>query len=229
MFFDRYAAGAQLAQKLRPYTTKNTILYALPKGGVPVGYEVARELNLPLDLLIVQKIVHPISQNYGICAVAEGGELVRDECGLCGLSEEWLNYELKAKLIEADRRRDFYKQGAPSVSAEDKVAIIIDDGIETGITMKAAVMSIQNQWPDKIIVASPVAAHDVARELRGVADKVIVSLDDQQFKGKVSSYYVDYHEVTDLDVVALLADANRRFIQSYEQQPHQLKSLLRVS
>lgn len=228
MFFDRYAAGAQLAQKLRPYTTKNTIVYALPKGGVPIGFEVARELNLPLDLVIVQKISHPISHHYGICAVAEGGEQVRDECGLYGLSEEWLRYEIKQKLNEADRRRELYKGGLPSVSAEDKVAIVVDDGIETGITMRAAVMSIQNQWPEKIIIASPVAAHDVVCELRSVADNVIVGLDDHQFKGKTSSYYVDYNPVTDMDVVALLADANRGFLESYEQQPHKLKSFLRA-
>src|SRR3990167_6375570 len=94
MFFDRRAAGARLAQKLNQYRGENAVLFALPKGGVPVGFEVAKALRLPLDILIVQKICHPMSQDYGICAIAETGETVCYESGLCGLDGSWLNYEM---------------------------------------------------------------------------------------------------------------------------------------
>ncbi len=214
MFFDRYAAGAVLAQKLRQYQNRDVVLYALPSGGVPVGYEISRALNLPLNVVIVQKICHPISREYGICAVSEDGQSVKDECGLCGLEESWLNYEISEKLAEAQRRRGIYKRGEPFVSAENKIAIIIDDGVTTGITLKAAIMTIQDQWPEQIVIATPVAPHEVVQDLRLLVDAVIVGQDDTEYLGTVNSYYVDNSEVTDEDVTALLTDANRRFISS---------------
>jgi putative phosphoribosyl transferase len=217
MFFDRYAAGTTLAQKLRQYKNRDVVIYALPTGGVPVGYEVSRALNLPLDILIVQKIGHPISREYGICAVSEDGQSVKDECGLCGLDESWLNFEIAEKIVEAERRRYVYKRDEPSVSAENKIAIIIDDGITTGLTIRAAIQTVQDQWPEQIIVATPAAPHEVVRDLRQLVDGVIIGFDDREYRGTVNSYYVDNSEVTDEDVTALLADANRRFINNLRE------------
>ena len=214
MFFDRHEAGASLAKKLRQYRNRNVVLYALPKGGVPVGYEIAKALNVPLDLLIVQKIGHPISRDYGICAVTEDGDRIEDECGLCGLSDEWLNTEISRKLQEAARQRFIYKNNQPAVSAEDKIAIIVDDGMATGITIRAAVQAIAKEWPEQIVVATPVGPHDVIKELKSSVDAVIVELDDREFLGTVDSYYENYAEVTDLQVVSLLAAANQRFINN---------------
>lgn len=204
MFFDRHAAGVKLAQQLREYKNQNVVLYALPKGGVPVAYEVAKALQLPLDIIIVQKICHPISREYGICAIAETGETVCYETGLCGLDGSWLNYEMYMKQQEAKRQRALYKFNQPSKSAENKIAVIIDDGIATGISMKAAIQAIEGEWPEKIIVASPVAPHETTRELSALVDQVVILNDDREYRGDTSSYYVDYNEVSDAEVITLL-------------------------
>ncbi|OGG65512.1 hypothetical protein A3I99_04640 [Candidatus Kaiserbacteria bacterium RIFCSPLOWO2_02_FULL_45_11b] len=219
MFFDRRAAGARLAQKLNQYRGENAVLFALPKGGVPVGFEVAKALGLPLDILIVQKICHPMSQDYGICAIAETGETVCYESGLCGLDGSWLNYEMYLKQVEAQRRREVYKKNEPSLSAENKIAIIVDDGIATGITMKAAIQALQEQWPDKIVVASPVAPHDIARELTALVDSVVVVNDDREYRGTTASYYMDYSEISDQEVVSLLSESSHRFVRQVYNLP----------
>ena len=210
MFFDRHSAGISLAQKLKEYKNRNVVVYALTKGGVPVGYEVARFLGVPLDMVIVQKIGHPVSPEYGICAVAEGGELVKDDCGLCGLDESWVNYEIALKKEEIKRQRYMYKRNVPSISAEEKIAILVDDGLSTGITMKAAVHAISSDWPAEIVVAVPVGPHDVIEDLRSMVDRVVVENEDRTFQGALRGYYFDYTSVTDQDVVALLKQAEQR-------------------
>lgn len=212
MFFDRHEAGKSLAMKLRQYKNRNVVLYALPKGGVPVAYEVAKALDLPLDIVIANKINHPVSDEYGICAVNEYGWQVKDECGLCGLDTEWFEYKVQQELLEAGRQRLVYKHGQESLSAENKIAIIVDDGIATGLTVKAAVQTIADQWPEEIIIATPVAPRNVVSDLKTVADTVIVDLADPQYRGKVSFYYHDFKEVSDNEVVRLLTLANQRAI-----------------
>jgi predicted phosphoribosyltransferase len=210
MFFDRHAAGARLAKELGEYRGTDAVVYALPKGGVPVGYEVAKALGLPLDIVIVQKICHPVSQDYGICAIAETGETVCYDSGLCGLDSSWLNYEMYLKQQEAKRQREVYRRNLPSLSAENKIAIIIDDGIATGITMKAAIQSILNQWPDKLIIAAPVAAHDVARELTTLADQVVTVNSDREYRGTTGAYYMDYPKISDHEIISLLSEETQR-------------------
>jgi putative phosphoribosyl transferase len=206
MFFDRHAAGIKLAQQLSEYKNQDVVLYALPKGGVPVAYEVAKALHLPLDIVIVQKICHPISREYGICAIAETGETVCYESGLCGLDGSWLNFQMYMKQQEAKRQRALYKLNQPSKSAENKIAIIIDDGISTGISIKAAIQAILSEWPEKIIVAAPVAPHETVRELADLVDQVVVLNDDREYRGDTSSYYVDFMPVTDAEVIAQLEE-----------------------
>jgi len=212
MFFDRHSAGISLAQKLREFKNKNVVVYALPKGGVPVGYEVAKSLNAPLDIVIVQKIGHPVSPDFGICAVSENGELVKDDCGLCGLEDSWLNYEVYQKLIEAKRRRQLYKNNQASISPEGKIAILVDDGIATGISYKAAINVIAESWPAEIVLATPVAPHYVIEDLKGMVDRMVVEQNERNFKGTIQSYYLDYGEVPDIEIKKLLADANHRQI-----------------
>jgi putative phosphoribosyl transferase len=228
MFFDRHAAGAQLAQKLQKFTNQNAIVYALPRGGVPVGYQVARKLNLPLDVVLVQKIGHPMKPDYGICSVTEKGDRVCDECGLCGLDEHWLNYEIYLQQVEAARRRQLYTGGHPSISAEDKLAILVDDGMATGISMKAAIKSIQAEWPEKIIVATPVAPHEVVLELHELVDDVIVVYHDRQFRGTVAAYYNDFTPVTDHEVAAFLALAREQQLQPVGNRTTAVRTLLPV-
>jgi putative phosphoribosyl transferase len=214
MFFDRYMAGKILAKKLTRFKQQNTVIYTLPKGGVPVGYEVAQALGLPLDYMTVQKIGHPTNREIGICAVSESGNIICDDCGTCGLDRDWLFNEILLKEKEAERRRDIYSHGKPSVSAENKVVIIVDDGVSTGITMKSAIESIQDQWPEKIIVATPVIAHEVLQQLRRLADEVVTIVDDRQYLGTIDAYYSDFGEVSDNEVRRLLAKAQRNFVSN---------------
>lgn len=219
MFFDRHMAGKILAKKLTRFMHQDSIIYALPKGGVPVGYEVSEALGLPLDFLTVQKIGHPTNREYGICSVSEFGNIICDESGICGLDRNWLSSEILAKEEEAVRRRRLYKRGEPSVSAENKIAIIVDDGITTGITMRAAVEAIQDQWPEKIIIATPVMPHELMQEFRMLADMVVTVIDDREFLGMVDAYYTDYTDVSDQEVVSLLAKANRNFVTNLAKAP----------
>ncbi len=217
MFFDRHMAGELLAKKLTRFKYRDVVLYALPKGGVPVGYEVSKALGLPLDFLTVQKIGHPLYPEYGICSVSETGNLICDESGICGLDRNWLSNEIRFKEEEAYRRRALYKRGEPSASPENKIAIIIDDGIATGITMKAAVQAIQDKWPEQIIIATPVMPHALISEFRKLSDAVVTLIDDREYLGTVGAYYSYFAEVTDYEVTSLLAKANHHFVQSLPQ------------
>jgi putative phosphoribosyl transferase len=212
MFFDRHMAGKVLAKKLARYKHQDGIIYALPKGGVPVGYEVSKALGLPLDFMTVQKIGHPTNREYGICSVSEAGNIVCDECGTYGIDRDWLSNEISIKGVEAVRRRYVYKRGEASVSAENKIAIIVDDGVATGLTMKAAVEAMQEQWPEKIIIAAPVIPHELMAEFRAMADMVVTVVADRQYLGTVDAYYSDFSAVTDQEVVSLLASANHDFV-----------------
>ncbi len=223
MFFDRHMAGELLAKKLARFKHQDAVLYALPKGGVPVGYSVSEALGLPLDFLSVQKIGHPTNSEFGICAVSEMGNIICDECGMYGLDKQWLLDEIRQRETESQRRRTLYKRGEPSVSAENKIAIIIDDGIATGVTMKAAVQAIQDQWPEKIIIATPVMPHELMTEFRAISDAVITVISDREYLGTVDAYYADFAEVSDHEVVSLLARANRNFVTSLPQMTRSVR------
>lgn len=206
-FFDRQAAGISLAKKLRRYRNQDAVVFALPKGGVPVAYEVAKALQASLDVVLVQRITHPVSRDYAIAAVCENGDVLIDECGACGLATDWLNNALRLGVEEARRQRYLYTAGQPSRSAEDKIAILVDDGVSSSIAMKAAIQTIQDQWPGKLVVATPVAPRYATDELRHSADEAVVVQEDVDFLGAVSSYYVDYREVSDYDVKRYLESA----------------------
>lgn len=226
MFFDRHMAGKILAKKLARFKQTNSIIYALPKGGVPVGYEVSLALGLPLDFMTVQKIGHPTNREYGICSVSEAGNIICDECGTYGIERSWLASEILSKGEEAVRRRRMYRRGEASVSAENKIAIIVDDGVATGLTMKAAIEAMQDQWPEEIIIATPVMPHELLHEFRAIADMVVTVVADRQYLGTVDAYYSDFTDVTDQEVVSLLAKANRNFVTNLDkniQAPSYLK------
>ena len=210
MFFDRYDAGKQLAQKLISYKSSDTVVYALPRGGVLVGYEIAKSLKAPLDVVINRKIGHPLNKECAICAITEEGEMVYDELGLCGIDDDWINIEATAQQKEARRRRFVYKDNQPSISAEGKTAILVDDGIATGLTMKAAIKTIEKQKPTKIIVAVPVAPHEVINKLNKIVDETVVLLEEKSFQGAVGAYYRYFPEVFDKEVQVCLKKANKR-------------------
>src|SRR3954463_14590295 len=152
-FRDRQKAGQQLAEALDKYKDEPTVIYALPRGGVVLGVEITQRLGAGLDLAIPRKIGHPRNPEYAVCAVTEDGFLVCNEDELARLSPDWFEVERQRQQTEATRRREVYLAGRPPVSAKGKTAIIVDDGIATGLTMQAAIQEVKSRGADKIVVA----------------------------------------------------------------------------
>ncbi len=197
-------AGRELAQKLKIYRDSHAVVYALPRGGVVVGAEVARELGVPLDLVIARKIGHPSHAEYAIAAVTETGQPVVNEFELLQVSEEWFDRELDRQRTEAKRRREKYFGDLPHTKATHRTAIIIDDGIATGLTLKAAIVRIKDENPAKIVVAVPVTPDDTAAELEKLVDEFVCLHREQGFFGAVGSYYRYFDQTADDEVVNLL-------------------------
>lgn len=201
-FADRHDAGVRLAKALARYDGEDAVIYALPRGGAVLGAEVAAQLELPLELVIPRKIGHPENPEYAVCAVTEEGELVCNEEESTKLDPKWLEAAAKREVAEAKRRRATY-DGA-RIPATGKVAIIVDDGIATGLTMRAAIRSLRRELPSEIIAAAPIAPHDVVEYLRGEADDVIVLDDSEPFQGAIGAYYRSFPQVTDDEVIHIM-------------------------
>jgi putative phosphoribosyl transferase len=205
-FRNRFDAGRQLAARLGKYKNRNAVIYALPRGGVPVAKEVALALNCPLDLIIVRKIGHPDNLEYALGAVAEDGFLVVDEAELAGINQHWFEAEKQRQIQEAKRRREFYLQDRKPVNAAGKIAILVDDGIATGSTMSVAVKKMRRENPEKIVVAVPVAPSDTARIFAREVDEFVSVIIPDVFWGAIGYYYDDFSQVSDAEVVALLKE-----------------------
>lgn len=203
IFDDRVDAGRKLAEALIFYRGQDVVVYALPRGGVVLGVEVAHALDAPLDLLIVRKVGHPYSPEYAIAAVAEDGHIVSNPSELQSIDKEWFNARVRLERAEARRRRELYTSGRTPIPATDKIAIIVDDGLATGLTMFAAVQEVRHANPRKVIVAVPVAPPDTVEELKQLADEVI-ALHQPSDLGAIGRFYLDFRQVTDDQVVALL-------------------------
>jgi len=207
MFFDRYQAGEQLASRLEHYRGSHTVIYAIPRGGVLVALPIAQALHAPMDIVITRKIGHPYNPEFAVSAITEHGDLVRNDMGDCGLDESWLEAQRFTQQTEAHRRRNAYKGNAASLCATDKVAILVDDGIATGLSIKAAITTIKKQRPSKLVLAVPVGPHETITELAQLVDEVVVLKDESRFHGAVGAYYTSFPEVSDADVVEALRQA----------------------
>lgn len=207
MFRDRLDAGQQLAKALKKFEGMDCIVYALPRGGVVVGAEVARELDAPLELAIARKIGHPSWPEYAIGAVTESGEPIWNEAERRTLSQSQQKKALSQEREEAKRRRLKYAGERKSVSAKGKTAIIVDDGIATGLTMIAACKELRAQQPKKIVVAVPVAPNDSVHELEEYADDTVVlnQVPSGAF-GAVGSFYESFAQTEDSEVHEIMAE-----------------------
>jgi predicted phosphoribosyltransferase len=205
-FIDRADAGTQLATALEEYKDQHPLVYALPRGGVVLGAIIAERLQAPLSLIIPRKIGAPTHPEYAVAAVTEDGTLVANPVEMAGLSEDWLQAEVQRQQQEAARRRQVYLKGQPSPSAEGKTAIIVDDGVATGLTMAAAIKEIAKQNPAELIVAVPVIPHDVAVALKNEADELVALIAPQYFAGAVGAYYDQFDQVEDSEVIKLLRE-----------------------
>lgn len=204
MFKDRIDAGQKLAVALKEYHGKDAVIFALTRGGVPVGKEVAKALNLPFEPLIIRKIGHPGNKEYAVGAISSGGQIAINELEIASIDKKWFQDEARKQKQEADRRVKIFLESRKQISIVNKIAIIIDDGIATGLTMQAAIKEIESQKPNKIIVASPIAPSDTINEIRKRVDDCVVLLIPEYFAGAVGAYYEDFHEVTDDDVIKIL-------------------------
>jgi predicted phosphoribosyltransferase len=203
-FRNRREAGQKLAQALGRYRGRDGIVYPLPRGGIVLGVEIARALGMPLDLVIPRKIGHPYNPEYAICAVTEAGAPICNEREVAQVDPGWFRRHVEAERREARRRRELYLAGRAPLPAEGKIAIVVDDGIATGLTMRAAIQDVRSRRPARLIVAVPVAPKDTAERLAREVDEV-AALDVSDFYlGAVGAYYDDFPQLTDEEVMQLL-------------------------
>jgi putative phosphoribosyl transferase len=214
-FKDRTDAGKKLAQALNKFSGRQGVVYALPRGGVVLGVEIAQALRMPLDLIIPRKIGHPVSPEYAIGAVVENGEKVCNEMEVARIDPEWFRREVERERQEARRRRELYLGGMKPAPVEGKTAIIVDDGIATGLTMEVAIRDVKRRRPAHIVVAVPMAPRETVDKLMREVTEVVVLDDSPYYLGAVGAYYDHFLQVTDDEVIALM-----RSVMAKEQASH---------
>ncbi len=208
-FLDRAQAGRRLAAGVKKLRPALPVVYALPRGGVPVAIEVAEALDAPLDLLLVRKIGVSGQEELAAAAIVDGEALdviLNEEImRAVGLTQVDIDAAAKRQLQEIERRRALYLPGRAPVPAEGRTAILVDDGVATGASMRAAIAAVRRRRPRRIMVAVPVAAEETVRDLRGAVDD-IVCLAAPARLGAVGNFYRDFHQIDDREVIALLRD-----------------------
>jgi putative phosphoribosyl transferase len=203
---NRTEAGKILTEQLKEYANRaDVIVLALPRGGVPVAYEIAQTLAVPLDVFIVRKLGMPGQEELAIGALAMDGSTVfnDDLLRLMPFPPEIIDEIIASEKIELARRISLYRGNQPLPHLENKIIILVDDGIATGATMRAAITVLQKQSLKKLIVAVPVAALDTAKEIAAMVDQFICPLTPELFYS-VGSWYSDFPQTTDTEVIALL-------------------------
>lgn len=206
MFNDRSDGGSQLALRLKKYKDqKGVLVLALPRGGVVTGYEIARYLNAPLDVVIVRKIGFPGQPELGIGAVPETGTVVLNEfiISTYGVQKDYIEREISRQKEEISRRVKLYRKGKGLPDLEGKTIILVDDGVATGATMKAAITTMREEKLSKLIVALPVAPPSVADEIQQMVDEFICIETPFDFMA-VGAHYRDFTQVSDEEVIELL-------------------------
>ena len=210
-FADRREAGIELASKLRHVANRSdVVVLALPRGGVPVAYEVAEALNAPLDIFLVRKLGLPEYPELAMGAIASGGvrvlnpEVVR----FYGVSSSAIESVARDEGRELERREREYRRGRPMADLKDKTVILVDDGLATGSTMRAAVEAVRQHKPARVIVAVPVGAPSTCAEFADITDETVCARTPQQFSA-VGMWYRDFSQTTDEEVRALLQAHDR--------------------
>lgn len=208
LFRDRVDAGQRLALRLRGFRDSAPVVLGLPRGGVPVAYEVARELGAPLDVCVVRKVGAPMQPEYGIGAVAEEGALYVDREGMrmVGLSEAEFNALAAEKRAEVEDRVRRFRHGAPPVEVRGRTVIVVDDGVATGGTARAALQTLRARGAGRIVLAVPVGAASTMVDLASIADEVVCLSPEEDFYA-VGLWYEDFSPTTDDEVVEILAKA----------------------
>lgn len=209
LFQDRTAAGKALARKLAAYANrKDTLVLGLPRGGVPVAFEVAKALNAPLDVFLVRKLGVPGQEELAMGALASGGVRVLNEdiVRSLRLSDAVIDNVIAKEQREIERREQLYRQNRPLPVVSDRIVILVDDGLATGATMRAAVRAIEQQQPSQIVVAVPVSSPEAYRELSTQVDEIICVEIPQPFNS-VGLWYDNFPQTPDEEVCDLLQQA----------------------
>jgi len=207
VFDDRVDAGRKLAARLLKYKDQNPVVLGVPRGGIPVAFEVARALNAPLDVIIVRKLGAPGQSELGIGAVVDGDHpetiLNREVVSALRVSRDYLEREIHNQLKEIHRRNQVYRGARARIKLKDRTVIVVDDGIATGGSIRAALRGVRQQAPKKVILAVPVGPADTIESLRDDVDEVVCLCTPPMFFG-VGEFYRDFHQLTDAEVIRLL-------------------------
>lgn len=213
-FRNRRDAGKKLAQKLSAYAEHPDVtVLALPRGGVPVAYEVALALNAPLDIFIVRKLGLPGREELAIGAIASGGVRVlnKDIIRMLSIPDEVISFVARHEAQELERREKLYRGERAAPETRDRTVILIDDGLATGASMRAAVVGLRAQHPARIVVAVPAAASETCDAFRDEVDEIICAVTPEPFYG-VGHWYEDFSQITDEEVKNLLQEANHQLL-----------------
>lgn len=204
-FSDRKDAGKQLASALTDFSFKEGMVLAIPRGGVVVGYEIASALNFKLDVIVPRKIGAPDNPELAIGAVTEDGTMILDDSLIMylGVSNDYIYQESERQKQEIRRRQNFYRQGVSEPEIKDKNVIVVDDGIATGYTMKAALASVRNRGAATLTVAIPVGPPSTIKELEGQADNIVCLYTPEYFQA-IGQFYSDFSQTADEEVIELL-------------------------
>ena len=204
-FSDRVDAGKRLASALTDFKGKNALVLAIPRGGVVVAYEIAKALNLPLDVIIPRKIGAPDNSELAIGAMTKDGTIIVDKglVAYLGVTESYIEEESDRQKHEIERRLKIYRPSEPYPNLKGKDVIIVDDGIATGSTMKAALASVKNRGAKTVTVAIPVGPPDTIRELEKQADRVLCLYTPEYFAA-IGQFYRDFEQTSDKEVTELL-------------------------
>jgi len=204
-FSDRVDAGKRLASALKEFAGKDAVVLAIPRGGVVVGFEIAKALNLPLDVIIPRKVGAPDNPELAIGAMTEDGTIILDKqlVSYLGVSESYIKTESEEQKHEIERRLKMYRKDEPYPDLKGKDVIVVDDGIATGSTMKAALASVKNRGAKTVTVAVPVGPPSTIAELKNLADRVVCPYTPEYFSA-IGQFYMDFCQTSDEEVIELL-------------------------
>ena len=209
IFKDQISAGELLAKELEKYKNKKAIVLAVPRGGVASGFGLAKKLNLPLEVIVTRKIGAPDNPELAIGSIGETKGslwLNKELITQLGVSDEYLQSEIKIQKLEIKRREKVYRQGREPFDLKNKIVILVDDGIATGATMITAVREVKNMEPERVVVAIPVAPPETVEELKKEADEV-VCLSQPKLFFAVGQWYQNFKQYSDEEVIKFIKDA----------------------
>jgi predicted phosphoribosyltransferase len=213
LFVDRVEAGKRLATALRDVPIKNGVVLAIPRGGVVVGYEVAEALNLPLDVIVPRKLGAPGNPEYAIGAMTEDGTVILDENAVeyLNVPQDYIERESANQKLEIQRRMRLYRKDAPYPDLKGRDVIVVDDGIATGSTMKAALASVRNCGANTVTAAIPVGPPSTIEALKKLADRVVCLFTPESFFA-IGEFYDDFSQTSDDEVIYLLGKNREKHV-----------------